>query len=258
MGQAVARLSLASKKLELTAAIERKDSPHLRKSYGSLIGLIDKNELALPLMSLNDLKDTEVDGLIDFSSPESTLNCLQQAEIKNIPAVIGTTGFRPDDIKKIQQFSHSIPILLSSNMSLGVNVLFWLVQKASKVLSRHHFDPEIVEIHHNQKQDAPSGTATTLEEIILHELGWDNKAIRHGRSGSVGKRKQQEVGSHAIRGGDMVGEHTVYFLGDGERIELTHRASHRNIFASGALEALTFLSFQKPGLYHMKDIFFLK
>ena len=261
MGQAIAHLSLSLDELTLVAAVEKEESLHVKKNYGSLIGLTNethRNQLSFPLITLNELNNMDVDGLIDFSSPESTLNSLQQAESKKIPIVMGTTGFQPNDIQKIQSASQNIPVLLSSNMSLGANLLFWLVQKASQVLKSYNFDPEIMEIHHNQKKDAPSGTAVTLEKTILHEFGWDEKTIQYGRSGLIGKRSQKELGSHALRGGDVAGEHTVYFLGDGERIELTHRANNRNIFASGALQSLIFLSAQKPGLYHMKDVLNLK
>ena len=261
MGQAIARLSLSSEKLTLVAAVEAEANLHSKKNYGSLIGVNSEShqsELSFPLVTLDELRNIEIDGLIDFSSPESTLNSLQQAESRKIPIVIGTTGFQQDDIKNIQLSSENIPVLLSSNMSLGANLLFWLVEKASQVLKDHNFDPEIIEIHHNQKQDAPSGTAVTLEETILREFGWDEKSIQRGRSGLIGKRPKKELGSHSLRGGDVAGEHTVYFLGDGERIELTHRANNRNIFASGALQSLLFLSDKKSGLYHMKDLLNLK
>ena len=254
MGQTIARLSVGLEKINLKAAIESEGSSYLEKNYGSLIGFTEQNKFVFPLTTLDKIDEIDLDGLIDFSSPDSTLKVLEKAKEKKIPVVIGTTGFQANEIKKIEDFSKYIPVLFSSNMSLGVNLLFWLVQKASNILKNYEFDSEIMEIHHNQKKDAPSGTSVTLENIILNEFSWAKESVKHGRSGLVGKRPKKELGSFALRGGDVVGEHTVYFMGEGERIELTHRANNRNIFASGALHALIFVASQEPALYTMRDV----
>ena len=253
MGQAIARLAASSENLELVFGVESPGHGQIKKRYGSLVG-VEKYDFLLG--TFDDLVAVPMDGLIDFSSPESTSMSLGKACEKQIPIVIGTTGLTEVHIQEVKKASQRIPVLLSSNMSLGVNLLFWLVEKASHVLKDHSFNPEIVEIHHNQKKDAPSGTARTLEEIILKEFSWDQNALVHGRLGMTGARREKELGSHALRGGDVVGEHSVYFFGEGERLELSHQATDRNIFASGALKALLALSSRKPGLYRMQDILF--
>ena len=251
MGQSIAHLASSSHKLRLLVAIESVNNIHLNKQYSSLVG-IEKYDF--PLTTFDHLENVTIDGLIDFSSCASTLLSLEKAQEKNIPLVIGTTGFSQTEQDNIRQASKKIPILLASNMSLGVNLLFWLVEKASRVLKDYSFDPEIMEIHHNQKKDAPSGTSRTLEEVILQEFNWNKKSLIHGRSGLLGSRDKKELGSHSLRGGDVVGEHSVYFFGEGERLTLSHQATNREIFASGALNALLFLSSQKSGFYTMRDV----
>ncbi len=251
MGRTISHLSHSSKELQLNAAIERSDNPYIGEKYGSLINI---QQYDFSLITSEELNKVNIEGLIDFSFPTSTLVILEKALEKKIPIVIGTTGFKQEEIKKINEASKQIPILLSSNMSLGVNLIFWLVKKASQVLKNYSFDPELIEIHHNQKKDAPSGTAKTLEEIILKEYGWDEKSLLRGRSGLLKARSEKELGSHSLRGGDVVGEHSTYFFGEGERITLSHQATDRNIFASGALNALIFLSSKNAGLYNMQDV----
>ncbi len=251
MGKTIACLASSSDKLKLLVAIESSHNAHLNKKYGSLVGA---EKYDFPLTTFDHLENVKIDGLIDFSSCASTLIAAVKAREKKIPLVIGTTGFSKTEREGIHQVSKEIPILLASNMSLGVNLLFWLVEKASHVLKDHSFDPEIIEIHHNQKKDAPSGTSRTLEEVILQQFNWSEGNLIHGRSGLLGSRDKKELGSHSLRGGDVVGEHSVYFFGEGERITLSHQATDRNIFASGALSALSFLGSQKPGLYTMRDV----
>jgi 4-hydroxy-tetrahydrodipicolinate reductase len=172
--------------------------------------------------------------------------------------VIGTTGHSGPERSKIEKLSVKIPIVWSSNFSTGVNALFWLTQKAAEILGPG-FDLEIIETHHRLKRDAPSGTAKTLAEILAKvrriQLG---KALRPGRSGNVGERTSEEIGIHSVRGGDVVGDHTVIFAGVGERIELTHKASSRETFANGALRAVQWAVGQKPGLYDMQDVLGLR
>jgi 4-hydroxy-tetrahydrodipicolinate reductase len=172
--------------------------------------------------------------------------------------VIGTTGHSNEDRSQITGLSSIIPMVLSSNYSTGVNTLFWLTRKATEILGPG-FDLEVVEMHHRLKRDAPSGTARTLAEILAEVRKEQlEKVIRHGREGIVGERTATEIGMHSIRGGDVVGDHTVIFAGLGERVELTHKASTRETFANGALRAAEWVARQKPGLYDMQDVLGLK
>jgi 4-hydroxy-tetrahydrodipicolinate reductase len=172
--------------------------------------------------------------------------------------VIGTTGHSSQDRSQITNFSAQIPMVLSSNFSTGVNALFWLTRKAAEILGPG-FDLEVIEMHHRLKRDAPSGTARTLAEILADVRQQQlDKVARHGRSGIVGERTATEIGLHSIRGGDVVGDHTVIFADLGERVELTHKASSRDTFANGALRAAQWVVAQKPGLYDMQDVLGLK
>jgi 4-hydroxy-tetrahydrodipicolinate reductase len=172
--------------------------------------------------------------------------------------VIGTTGHTDTDTYEIKKIIHPIPVVWASNFSSGVNTLFWLTRKAAEILGPD-FDLEVVEMHHRLKKDAPSGTAKTLAEILanVRKLRLEEVA-RHGRAGLVGERTASEIGIHSLRGGDVVGDHTVIFASTGERVELTHRASSRETFANGALRAAQWLTKQKPGLYTMQDVLGLK
>jgi 4-hydroxy-tetrahydrodipicolinate reductase len=171
-----------------------------------------------------------------------------------VPVVVGTTGFTPEQRKELEAMSGTIPLIIASNMAIGVNVLFALVEQAARALAPHGFDPEVMEIHHNLKKDSPSGTAVTIKEILLRSYGFSEDAVLYGREGMIGERKKQELGVMALRGGDVVGDHTAYFLGYGERIEIKHQATNRDTFAAGALAALRFLQGKPPGLYSMKDV----
>jgi 4-hydroxy-tetrahydrodipicolinate reductase len=203
---------------------------------------------------LTDIKN--VDVYIDFSSVESTLLNLNILSEHKKPVVIGTTGFKEDEIKFIKDISKKIPIVLSPNMSIGVNVLFKLLENASKLLKE--YDVELVELHHNKKKDSPSGTAIKIAEIISNSTDRKKEDWIYGRKGLVGERKQKEFGLHAVRLGDVIGEHTVYFCGNSERIELTHKAHTRDNFAKGAVKAALWLFGKKNGLYDMFDVLELK
>ena len=169
--------------------------------------------------------------------------------------VIGTTGHGPEEKLEIEAISSKIPIVWAGNFSTGVNLLFYLTEITSRVLdSSSEFDPEVIEMHHRLKKDAPSGTADRLLEILKNSRDLTDKQIAHGRNGMVGERPAKEIGSHALRGGDVVGDHTVLFAGMGERIELTHRATDRKIFAVGALRAAKWIKDQPPGLFSMQDV----
>ena len=198
------------------------------------------------------------DVVIDFSLHSATPAIVELCARNKKAVVIGTTGHTDTDKFEITKALAGIPVVWASNYSTGVNTLFWLTRKAAEILGPA-FDLEIVEMHHRLKKDAPSGTAKSLAEILaevrkLHLA----EAARHGRVGLVGERTPSEIGIHSIRGGDVVGDHTVIFANTGERVELTHKASSRETFANGALRAALWVVKQKPGLYDMQDVLGLK
>jgi 4-hydroxy-tetrahydrodipicolinate reductase len=198
-----------------------------------------------------------VDVIIDFSAHGATAEVIRLAIAADKPLVIGTTGHPAAEKAKLAKLAAKVPCVWAGNFSVGVNLLFGLTRRAAAVLGAD-YDAEVIEMHHRFKQDAPSGTAARLLEIILDERKLTADALRHGRSGITGARTATEVGVHALRGGDVVGDHTVMFAALGERLELTHKASDRAIFARGALRAARWVVAQKPGLYDMQDVLGLK
>lgn len=200
----------------------------------------------------------KADALIDFTMAGVCLNNVRAAAELGIPAVIGTTGLNEAQVAELKAMSDKVAIVHAPNMSVGVNLLFKLTGEVAKILGLD-YNVEIVEVHHNQKKDSPSGTAVRLAERAAEALGLDyGKDTRHGREGLVGARPKAEIGVHAVRGGDVVGEHTVSFIGQGERVELTHKAHNRDNFARGSLVAARFAAKAKPGLYDMQDVLGLK
>jgi 4-hydroxy-tetrahydrodipicolinate reductase len=197
------------------------------------------------------------DAIIDFSFHAVTRGMIELAVAHNKPIIIGTTGHSSEEKKELLALAAKVPCVWAGNFSVGVNLLFALTRRASAVLG-NDYDAEVLEMHHRFKKDAPSGTAARLLEIILEERKLNEKALRHGRHGITGERTNSEVGIHAIRGGDVVGDHTVIFAALGERIELTHKASDRSIFARGAVRAAQWAVSQKPGVYDMQDVLGLK
>ena len=197
------------------------------------------------------------DVIIDFSSPQATNKMLELAAAHHKPVVIGTTGHSAGEKKRLLTLAVRVPCVWAGNFSVGVNLLFALTRRAAAVLGAD-YDAELVEMHHRFKKDAPSGTAARLLEIIMEERMLTAKALRHGRSGITGERQPTEIGVHALRGGDVVGDHTVIFAALGERLELTHKASDRGIFARGALRAAQWVVRQPPGVYDMQDVLSLK
>lgn len=200
----------------------------------------------------------KADVVIDFSAHNATAGFVEICAKHNKAIVIGTTGFSAEEKARITASASKIPMVLATNYSTGVNTLFWLTRKAAEILGPD-FDLEVVEMHHRLKKDAPSGTASTLLEILgdVRKVQLE-KELRHGRKGIVGERTRSEIGIHAVRGGDVVGDHTVIYANVGERVELTHKASSRDTFANGALRAANWLVKQKPGLYDMQDVLGLK
>jgi 4-hydroxy-tetrahydrodipicolinate reductase len=197
------------------------------------------------------------DVIIDFSTHHATGRLLELAIAQRKPIVIGTTGHSADEKKRLLALAAQVPCVWAGNFSVGVNLLFALTRRATAVLGAD-YDTEVIEMHHRFKKDAPSGTAARLLEIILEERKLSAEALRHGRSGITGERQPTEVGVHALRGGDVVGDHTVLFAALGERIELTHKASDRGIFARGAVRAAHWVARQPKGVYDMQDVLGLK
>src|SRR5471030_3207550 len=193
------------------------------------------------------------DVIVDFSSHRATKSLLALAIARRKPVVLGTTGHSAAEKKKLLALAAKVPCVWAGNFSIGVNLLFSLTRRAASVLGPD-YDAEVIEMHHRFKKDAPSGTAARLLEIILEERKLTAAALRHGREGITGERTSTEVGIHALRGGDVVGDHTVMFAALGERLELTHKASDRAIFARGALRAAQWVVGRAPGIYDMQDV----
>lgn len=255
MGRRLVAQILSSNTLTLAGAIEFAQSPFLGQDAGVVAGCSPANvKISANLEQLAK----EADAVINFA----TANVVENTRIavaNGCATVIGTTALTPTEKSQLAEMAgNGGRIVLSYNMSVGVNLLFKLVEEASRTLGLN-YDCEIIEMHHNQKKDAPSGTAVRLAEIVCDTRNWDyNTDVRHGRNGLVGARSKHEIGMHSLRGGDVVGDHTVIFAIDGERIELTHKASSRDTFAKGALRAVEFLHNAQPGLYDMQDVLGLK
>ena len=199
------------------------------------------------------------DAVIDFTIHSFTAQLLEHALATTTALVIGTTGHDEGELAAIQEASGKIPIVFAPNFSIGVNTLFWLTRHAARILDNDRFDIEVTEMHHRHKIDAPSGTARRLLEILNGEMDTScQDDVSHGRVGITGARPDRQIGMHSLRGGDVVGDHTVMFAADGERVELTHKASSRMTFASGALRAALWLSDKSPGLYDMQDVLDLR
>jgi 4-hydroxy-tetrahydrodipicolinate reductase len=196
--------------------------------------------------------------VIDFSFHSATPACVAAARARGVAMVIGTTGHSEAERESVVGAARALPVVLAANYSTGVNTLFWLTRKAAEILGPG-FDLEVIEMHHRLKRDAPSGTAARLVEILAETRQLQvSEAVRHGRVGITGERTAEEIGLHAIRGGDVVGDHTVIFAAPGERVELTHKASNRETFALGALRAAAWVVGQPAGLYDMQDVLGLR
>ncbi|HMP74016.1 MAG TPA: 4-hydroxy-tetrahydrodipicolinate reductase [Kiritimatiellia bacterium] len=248
MGQALARCLTgnAVPGLALKGAVDLWDHPMLNKEMGPGV-LLESNLEAVVARG---------DVVIDFSSHHGTAGNAERLGEWRKPWVIGTTGLSEEERRAVEKASESIPVVMAPNMSLGVNLLFVLLEEAARALKGKGYDVEIVERHHRLKKDAPSGTAIGLGEAVARGLEWklDEVAV-HGRSGiSKEIRPDEEIGFHAVRGGDFVGDHTVIFATGGESLEFSHRATTRDTFAVGALRAAAWVVDQKPGLYSMRDV----
>lgn len=255
MGRMILKVIAESPATELVAAIERPGSPLVGQDAGLVAGL---GALGVPIQAALDEALQQTDVIIDFTAPAATAWTVSRAAEHEVGVVIGTTGLGEAEKRAVWHAAERIPIVLSANMSLGVNVLFGLLEQAARALG-DDYDVEIVELHHRLKRDAPSGTALAMAAVLAEALGRDPANVsRYGREGTPGARPPKEIGVMAVRGGDIVGEHTAFFCGLGERLEITHRASSRETFARGAVRAAEWLRDRDPGLYDMQDVLGLR
>ena len=253
MGQRILEMTAAADDIEVGSAFDLPEQAGTALAYGAA-----ESGGVLTLSGSAKEAIVDVDVLIDFTHAEACLGNVAVAVDRGTAVVIGTTGLSPGQRQEIKTAAEEVPIVFAPNMSVGVNVLFKLVAQAAQALGLD-YNVEITEIHHNQKKDSPSGTAVRLAELAAHALDLDyEKNVAHGRHGDLGARPRREIGMHALRGGDVAGEHTVAFIGEGERIELTHRAHNRDNFARGALVAARFAVSADPGLYDMQDVLGLR
>jgi len=251
MGREIGSIALCDKDITLIGGTEMPGHSAIGSDIGKHFGMGKVGAAIYSSIREFDLDDSVI---IDFTSPESTVNIVKDIEGSNSRMVIGTTGLSNEEIDRIKNHSVKKAILFSPNMSLGINFLFHLTKVAAEKLGKD-FDIEIIEAHHRQKKDSPSGTAKRLGEIASATLNLSYEdAIKNGRSGFVGERTSKEIGMHAVRGGDIVGEHTVLFAGLGERLELKHTAHSRATFAQGAIKAAKWLKTKGPGFYSMRDL----
>jgi 4-hydroxy-tetrahydrodipicolinate reductase len=248
MGQRIIQLAREDKTLTLGAALESPGNPQLGRDIGEILGI---GRIDVPVRTDLPLEQ-RLDVIIDFSMPEGTMTILPVCVARRIPLIVATTGHTPEQRREIEEAAHETAILMAPNMSLAVNLLMKLVGEAAAALKDRGFDVEILERHHRFKADAPSGTALHFARIIQDAMG--QTQLRHGREGLVGNRPAHEIGIHAIRVGDNVGEHTILFSTLGETLELTHRAHARDCYARGALQAAKFLADKPAGRYTMNDV----
>ncbi len=251
MGREIIACALAEKDVRLCGCVEHPQHPHIGKDTGVCIG---REPIGVPIGKDFSGLPVETAVVIDFSSADVTTRLLEAMMQRKTKLVIGTTGISEDGLRRIDQFSKKGPVVYSPNMSLGVNLLFYLTELLALKLNKE-FDIEIIEAHHRFKKDSPSGTAKKLGEIVASTLGLSyDQAIKNGRSGIVGERTKKEIGMHAVRGGDIVGDHTVLFAGIGERIEIRHMAHSRTALANGAVLAAKWISSHERGLFSMKEV----
>jgi len=254
MGQALLEGVFADDELQLHGAIDRADSLRIGHDAGEQFGRVTGVKITADVASAL----AGADVLVDFTRPEASMEYLAICEKTGVKLVLGTTGFSVEQKQQIAAAAQKLAIVFAPNMSVGVTLLINLVQAAAKVLA-DGYDVEIIEAHHRHKVDAPSGTALRLGEAAASALGRDLQTCAvYGREGVTGERDANTIGFATVRGGDVVGDHTVLFAGIGERVELTHKASSRATFALGALRAARFLADRQTGLFDMQDVLGLK
>lgn len=249
MGKRIIQLAHEDKSLHLAAALDSAKHPDHGKDAGDLCGL---GHLGVNVVA-ELLPSQKVDAIIDFSTPEGTMAILKTCTDRKIPVVVATTGFTSEEKREVEAAAHHTAVLLAPNMSLVVNVLFKLVREAAQALKDKGFDAEIIERHHRFKKDSPSGTALHFARVIQDVWG-EEFQIQHGREGLVGERPAKEIGMHAVRTGDNVGEHTIVFGTLGETMELVHKGHTRDAYVRGALAAAKFLAGKPAGRYSMEDV----
>ncbi|MSP63083.1 MAG: 4-hydroxy-tetrahydrodipicolinate reductase [Myxococcales bacterium] len=255
MGRTILRVLQDTDGVELVAAIERPGHPDLGKDAGLLAGLAANGVI---ITSSLDEALAKADLIIDFTVPAATAWTASRAAEAEVALVIGTTGLGEAERRAVERAAKSVPVVLSPNMAVGVNVLFGLLDAAARALG-DAYDVEIVEAHHRQKKDSPSGTALRMAEVIAAALDRDLADVAcYGRKGATGARPPREIGIMTVRGGDVIGDHSAHFLGLGERLEITHRASSRDTFAHGAVRAALWLGDRDPGLYDLQDVLGLR
>jgi 4-hydroxy-tetrahydrodipicolinate reductase len=254
MGRMLVEAVLDSDDLRLTGALDLEDSPAVGRDAGEFLGRLSGIRIdSDPAIVLRN-----ADVLIDFTRPEGTLRHLAVCAARGVKAVIGTTGFSEAGQDEIRRTAGRIGIVFAPNMSVGINATFKLIEIATRILASG-YDIEIIEAHHRHKIDAPSGTAIKMGEIVASALDRNlNDVAVYGREGVTGERDRSTIGFATIRGGDIVGDHTVLFAGTGERVEITHRSGSRTTYAQGALRAARFLADAPVGLYDMQDVLGLK
>lgn len=254
MGRTLIEAVCQSEDMQLAAALERSGSAWLGKDAGEFIGTHCGVKIS------DDLESSlrQVDCLIDFTRPEGTLHHLELCRRLGVNMVIGTTGFDAVGKQAIQQAAQDIPVVFAPNMAVGVNAVFRLLDVAARILNEG-YDIEVIEAHHRHKVDAPSGTALRMGEVVAKALGRDlSECAVYGREGHTGERPTTQIGFATVRGGDIVGDHTVLFAGTGERIEITHKSASRMPYASGSLRAARFMHGKKSGLFDMQDVLGLR
>jgi 4-hydroxy-tetrahydrodipicolinate reductase len=255
MGRALIRAVREHPGLTVTAAWERPGHPQLGQDAGELAGA-ERAQVKVTAAEAARLDDCDM--IIDFTAPGPTTELAAKAAAAGRALVIGTTGLSAEQLQSLRQAAQRVAVIYATNYSLGVNLLWRLARQTAAALGED-FDIEIVEAHHNQKKDAPSGTAMTLYEELCRGRGLDPKlAARYGRQGLTGPRTPGEIGIHAVRGGDIVGDHTVIFAGPAERLELRHQAHSRDTLARGAVRAAAWLAGKPAGWYSMEDVLGLK
>jgi len=255
MGQELSKQIITNYKLEFVGGFEHKNHKDINKQFNK-VSDISSSKL-IDSSPAGSIKLAKV--LIDFTTPQSTLENVKIASQNKTAVIIGTTGMTDSQKKKVKSYAKKIPILMSSNMSLGVNLLFNLVQQTALVLEDTDYDIEIAETHHKHKKDAPSGTALSLGKYAAEGRKISiNKSKVLDRTKKLTSRKKGDIGFSVTRGGEIAGEHTVSFIGENDRVDLVHKANNRSIFVKGAIDAAIFLSKKKSGFYSMNDLLFSK
>ena len=256
MGSTVVRMVHEQKDMKVVGGTEYRGSPAIGQDVG-LAARLGQLDVSVSDDLARAIERGDGHLVIDFTSAESSLEHARVCAALGVPLIIGSTGFSADGKAEVGRCAQRIAVVMSPNMSVGVNLMVKVASELAKVLG-DSFDVEILEAHHRTKKDAPSGTALKLAEEVGAALGRSKADLRLAREGQIGERARREIGIQALRGGDVVGEHTVYFLGDGERVELTHRATSRDQFARGALRAARWIIGRAPGLYDMNDVLGLR